>query len=399
LKAAESYNSLSKAASSDSLGSLSDDPNDQTNDPSYKGPKDPIQVGPKGKLFLDHYDVMGLGRERFKATVEQVQANFKIRSLMLHPDKCGIAQVSVSQSPHSASLIAHTRLTLSFITQASEEDKEKLEARFKNLGEAFEVLTDAKRRREYDSVDAPTTKLPTLKEDGSNFFKKAIPALKELAKFFDGKGDAFAFINEDPAAPYAEVRKMYEFWAKFKSWREFPHEEEDDAESKDDRWQRREAEKKNKKLREDEKKMDVKRTKVFLGSAEDCDPRVILARKEEQDAKDAKKLAKGAGKREAEAAAAAAAELAEEKAKLDKVGAKKELEKQKKALRKEKARLRENAARGAGDGSYPGEDKVEDLCGALEFDGMKALNDALDGIKDAGGVAAAVNKALAEAGK
>jgi hypothetical protein len=101
LKAAESYNSLSKAASSDSLGSLSDDPNDQTNDPSYKGPKDPIQVGPKGKLFLDHYDVMGLGRERFKATVEQVQANFKIRSLMLHPDKCGIAQVSVSQSPHS----------------------------------------------------------------------------------------------------------------------------------------------------------------------------------------------------------------------------------------------------------------------------------------------------------
>ena len=66
---------------------------------------------------------MGLGRERFNATVEQVQANFKVRSLLLHPDKCGIAQ-------------------------ASEEDKEKLEKRFKDLQTAFEVLTDPKRRRD-----------------------------------------------------------------------------------------------------------------------------------------------------------------------------------------------------------------------------------------------------------
>ena len=88
-----------------------------------------------------------------------------------------------------------------------------------------------------------------------------------------------------------------------------------------------------------------------------------------------------------------------EKAKVEKAAAKKELEKQKKALRKEKARLRENAARAAGADGYPGEDKVEDLCGALDFDGIKKLNDALDAITDGAGIVAAVNQALADAGK
>jgi DnaJ family protein C protein 2 len=382
LKASESSASLAKAASSTSLGSLADDPDAQENDPTYAGPKDPIKIGPKGKEFLDHYHIMGLGRERFNATLDQINANFKVRSLLLHPDKCGIAQ-------------------------ASEEDKEKLEKRFKDLQTAFEVLTDSKKRREYDSVDAPKTKLPKkLKEDGSEWFEKCVPAFKELARFYDGKGDASRYIVEDPEAPFEKVREMYAFWAKFKSWREFPAEDEEDLESADDRWQRREMEKENKKKREEEKKADTKRIKQFIGLAEDTDPRVIAKRREEKEAREAKKLAKGAGRREAEAEAAKAAEEAAakaaeeaEKAKVEKAAAKKELEKQKKALRKEKARLRENAARAAGADGYPGEDKVEDLCGALDFDGIKKLNDALDAITDGAGIVAAVNQALADAGK
>ena len=374
---------LSKAASSVSLGALADDPDAQENDPSYKGPKDPIKIGPKGKEFLDHYHAMGLGRERHLCTEDDVRKKYKVRSLLLHPDKCGIAQ-------------------------ASEEEKEAIEKRFKDLQTAFEVLTDPKKRREYDSVDAPKTKLPASKlaDDGSNWFDLVPPALTELARFFDGKQDATKFIETDPDAPFERVRKMYEFWAKFKSWREFPAEDEEDTESAEDRWQRREMEKENKKKREEEKKADTKRIKQFIGLAEDTDPRVIKRRKEEKEAREAKKLAKGAGRREAEAAAAKAAEeaalkAAEEaaKAKVDKAAAKKELEKQKKALRKEKARLRENAARAAGVDGYPGEDKVEDLCGALDIEGIKKLNEALDAITDGAALAAAVNQALADAGK
>jgi DnaJ family protein C protein 2 len=382
LKASESFATLTKAASSTSLGSLTDDPDAQENDPSYKGPKEIIKIGPRGKEFNDHYDIMGLGRERFNATLEQIEKSFKVRSIILHPDKCGIAR-------------------------ASDEEKEFLEKRFKDLNTAYEVLTDPKRRREYDSVDAPKTKLPKkLKEDGSEWFQKCVPAFKELARFYDGKGDPMKFIEEDPDAPFERVRKMYEFWAKFKSWREFPAEDEEDLESADDRWQRRKMEKENAAKREEEKRADTKRIKAFIGLAEDTDPRVIKVRKEEKEAREAKKLAKGAGRREAEAAAAKAAEEAAAlaaieaaKAKEDKAAAKKELEKQKKALRKEKARLRDNAGRASGADGYPGEDKIEDLCGALEFDGLKKLNDALDPITDTGKLVEAVHRALADAGK
>ena len=321
---------------------------------------------------------MGLGRERHLASVDAVKKNYKIRSLLLHPDKCGIAQ-------------------------ASEEEKEKIEKRFKDLQTAYEVLTDAKKRREYDSVDAPPTKLPTkLDEEGADYFEKCIPAFKELARWYEGKGDPMKFIEEDPDAPFDKVRKMYEFWAKFKSWREFPAEDEEDLETAEDRWQRREMEKDNKKKREEAKKADTKKIKTFIQRAEEVDPRVLKKRKEEKEAREAKRLAKGAGKREAEEAArkaaeeaAAAAAAAEVAAKEAKANAKKELEKQKKLLRKEKARLRDISAKAEGWIGHPGDAEVEELCGALDFAALKALCDASESLEDPDAVVAALCEALA----
>jgi hypothetical protein len=56
---------MTRMASMASLGE--DDPNSQDNDPDYGGPKKAIKAG--NKEFADHYDVIGLGRERYQATV------------------------------------------------------------------------------------------------------------------------------------------------------------------------------------------------------------------------------------------------------------------------------------------------------------------------------------------
>uniref|UniRef100_A0A7R9XX86 J domain-containing protein n=1 Tax=Micromonas pusilla TaxID=38833 RepID=A0A7R9XX86_MICPS len=365
---------LSNRGSVASFGAIeNDDPESQENDASYKGPKELIRVG--NREWPDLYDVIGLGRERYLATEKQIRDEYKRRSLWLHPDKCGVAN-------------------------ASEEDKEKIEARFKNLQLALETLTDTKRRREYDSVDAPPTKLPSDLSP-ETFFDVAVPAFKSLAMFFDGKQDANKFIEADPDAPFERVRKMYEFWAKFKSWREFPANDEEDLEQAEDRYARREMERENKAKREKEKKLDTKKIKTFVERAEAADPRVIKKKLEEKEAREAKKHAKGAGRREAEeaakkeaeAAAAAAAKAAEDD-KLAKANAKKELEKQKKALRKEKARLREIASTAEGWVGHPGEEDVEELCGALSFDAIKTLCDAAEGA-DAGVVVEGLCKALA----
>lgn len=42
-----------------------------------------------------------------------------------------------------------------------------------------------------------------------------------------------------PDAPWSEVSAFYDFWFAFKSWREFPHPEEEDVESAESREHRR----------------------------------------------------------------------------------------------------------------------------------------------------------------
>lgn len=42
-----------------------------------------------------------------------------------------------------------------------------------------------------------------------------------------------------PDAPWAEVSSFYDFWFAFKSWREFPHPEEEDVEAAESREHRR----------------------------------------------------------------------------------------------------------------------------------------------------------------
>ena len=74
--------------------------------------------------------------------------------MKLHPDKCGIAG-------------------------ADEEGKEAIEQRYKAVAIAYEVLSDDKRRREYDSVDAPKHDLPTSIKPGRRGLA-FIPAFQKL---------------------------------------------------------------------------------------------------------------------------------------------------------------------------------------------------------------------------
>ena len=66
-----------------------------------------------------------------------------------------------------------------------------------------------------------------------------------------------------------------------RSWREFPHPDEEDIEGAEGREHRRWIERNNAKLREKAKKEDQKRLKEFVENAYRIDPRV--AKKKEDD--------------------------------------------------------------------------------------------------------------------
>ena len=45
--------------------------------------------------MVDNFcSALGLGRERYEAKDEEIKANHKVRTLLMHPDKCGIGNAS-----------------------------------------------------------------------------------------------------------------------------------------------------------------------------------------------------------------------------------------------------------------------------------------------------------------
>ena len=66
---------------------------------------------------------------------------------------------------------------------------------------------------------------------------------------------------------WATTSAFYDFWFVFKSWREFPHEDEEDTDQAEGREHKRWMERVNAKLREKAKKEEAKRVRAFVEAA------------------------------------------------------------------------------------------------------------------------------------
>lgn len=180
--------------------------------------------------------------------------------------------------------------------------------------------------------------------------------------------------------PWEEVDAFYEFWLDFKSWREFPqNDEHKDLSKADSREEKRWMEQQNKKEREKAKKEDAKRLLRLVERAEKNDPRVKRHHEEE-------KKKKGAGK-EAKLAAAKAEEEAKKKAKEEAKAAeerekarqaeeakalKEKKEAEKRQHRKMKSRFRTQAA------AFLDANQIEIVCENLDMETITEVGDAIE---------------------
>lgn len=114
----------------------------------------------------------------------------------------------------------------------------------------------------YDSTDAEDVDLPMDCQPGK-FFTKFEPAFRNMARWSEKPG---APLLGDASAPWEHVSAFYDFWFAFKSWREFPHDEEEDPETADGREHRRHIERANAKLRERAKKEETAEIKARSAS-------------------------------------------------------------------------------------------------------------------------------------
>lgn len=336
-----------------------------------KGHRGSTQHGSTIKSVLDvkdHYDYLGLGHLRFLATEEQIRKGYRDAALRFHPDK--LASLILSESTESGKL----RL------------KEEIESTFKSIQLAYEVLIDKNKRRAYDSTD---------------FFDDTIPGECDPSSFYETYGPVFRrngkwSINSKvptlgvETTPIAEVEQFYKFWFSFKSWREFPNEEEYNINETESRDEKRWAEKMNAKMREKSKKAERARISSLVENAYRCDPRIKKRNIEEKLAKQRAKELKHQGKKAKEEKARKAAEeeriQKEKEAKLaaeDALIKKRLKEKEKKLLQKGRSRLRTLSASVVSQ-SFLGvsQDDVEKLCMSFDKVQIQLLSDNVDGKDD-----------------
>lgn len=278
-----------------------------------------------GKTQQDHYALLGLGNLRYLATEEQIRKSYRETALKHHPDK-------------------QAALLLGEATEAAKEaKKDEIENHFKAIQEAYELLMDPVRRRIYDSTDEFDDEIPT---DCSpqDFFKVFGPAFMRNGRWSVNQP---APMLGDDNTPLKVVDAFYDFWFSFKSWREFPSDEDFDLEQAESRDHRRWMERQNAKNSEKARKDEHTRIRTLVDNAYKRDPRIIklkeMIKAEKQKKKEAKYMVK---KQQEEEAARIAEENRLKKEEDEKQAAeaasnqKKQKEKEKKLLRKERTRLR-----------------------------------------------------------
>lgn len=195
----------------------------------------------------------------------------------------------------------------------SEQEMEEINRVFLKLQEAYDLLSDLKKRRKYDSLGDFDDSIPSGLKPGQDFFNVFRPAFKRNAKWSEMKP-----VPEmgDISTSYDKVDRFYEFWRGFQSWRDLDEkileEEGDDVfqnlEDAECREERRWMEQENARIRKKYQKVERQRIWKLVETAEKLDPRVKVEKDRIWAAREAEKAKKDAKRVEAERAAREEAE-------------------------------------------------------------------------------------------
>ena len=155
---------------------------------------------------------------------------------------------------------------------------------FKAITEAFELLSDGKRRRDFDSLDDFDDSLPPKDYEPSadgDFFAAFAPYFERNSRWSELPNCP---LLGDGATPFDAVADFYNFWFSFKSWRDFADADEYNVEEAGFREERRWMERNNEKLRAKKRKAEAGRIARLVELAYAHDPRVKAEKVREQAA-------------------------------------------------------------------------------------------------------------------
>lgn len=329
----------------------------------------PVGVTPQNLKSFTLYDILGFGSMADSVDTDAIKKAYHKAVLMYHPDK---AQYKLANG---------------------EEDRSV----FLKIQEAFAVLTNDDKRRAYDSQLPFDETIPNedkvrakMEEKGPvRFFKYFDPVFKRNARFAVKK-PVPELGNMD--TPLSSVRKFYEYWIRFESWRDFTgvdaeHKPDDAGSREEKRWMQKE----NAKIAVKKKQKEMERIIALVTLAQKMDPRLVAEKEAKKNAKEAEKNAKEAAvqrkaeedrlmKEWAEAEENAAKGGSAEMSKAEKEKLKKAQSKARNIFRK-LLRLSVPVVGDKSLGEYGAfsDNEVELLCSCCEMEVINSMNDAMGG--------------------
>ncbi|CAE7421552.1 Dnajc2 [Symbiodinium necroappetens] len=204
------------------------------------------------------------------ASVEQIKKQYRKLALQHHPDKQGDTEEKGSG--------------------LSEKDQH-----FIKIQEAYEVLSDQAKRRQYDSTLDFDDAIPEEVSESGGFFDTFGPVFRRNARW----STRFPVPEiGDENTDMVKVHKFYDFWLSFDSWRDFSMHDEYNLDDAEFREERRWMERQNQRLRKKYLEAERKRIMRLVETAERLDPRIRAEREAREKKKREEKEKRARAKQE-----------------------------------------------------------------------------------------------------
>ncbi|KAF4658782.1 DnaJ (Hsp40), sub C, member 2 [Perkinsus olseni] len=237
-----------------SAESTSEEPSSRSGWSAKRKAKKPVGEQLKLNKVLEGLNLYDILKVSPTATQDQIKKSYRRLVLEHHPDKK---------------------------KGSAEEEEEKLI--FLRIQEAFEVLSDERRRKQYDSSLPFDETIPTELEEGEDFYEVFGPVFDSNARWSNRRpvprlGDDSTDLNK--------VKRFYHFWMNFDSWRDFSQHDEYDVADASCREERRWVERQNQRIRRKYETAEASRVRKLVESAMQLDPRLLREKEDERRVKE-----------------------------------------------------------------------------------------------------------------
>ena len=156
----------------------------------------------------DPYSLLELEDLRWRVTADDIRKSYRRLVLQHHPDKQNAGKPAKEAAEEGEKA-----------PRASEGAEDEGDEMFKAITDAFELLSNPKKRRDFDSLDEFDDSIPSFDAaSGEDFLQTFAPVFTRNSRWSEVQP---APLLGEADAPFEEVAVFYNFWFGFKSWRDF----------------------------------------------------------------------------------------------------------------------------------------------------------------------------------